>query len=41
VDQGKAHTIPEGTFDVGDGYLEPESGNVFTYRGAMLRKAGE
>lgn len=42
VNAGKAHTIPEGTFDVGDGYLDLTAKQVFSYDGSnILRQAEE
>ncbi|KAJ3033856.1 MORN repeat-containing protein 5 [Rhizophlyctis rosea] len=34
-------TIPIGTYDVGDGYFNPDDGIVYTYTGQMLRQPGD
>ena len=38
---GQAHAIPEGTYDVGDGYLDPKTNKVMDYNGSFLRDADE
>ena len=41
-DKGKAPRIPAGTFDVGDGYLEPSTAKVHAYDdGTVVREAKE
>jgi hypothetical protein len=37
VDKGQPETIPIGSYDVGDGYYNPETGEICTYDGKKLR----
>ena len=37
VDKGAPEKIPVGMYDVGDGYYNPDSGEICTYEGKKLR----
>ena len=42
INAGRAQSIPEGTFDVGDGYLDLANSQVYAYDGSqVLRQAEE
>lgn len=36
TNDGHAHDIPADTFDTGDGYFDPQTGNVMSYDGETV-----